>query len=319
MAVAVLSVTASGCVTVHGEREILPSATKTEAARALKDFTVAYNKADKAADPALDAARVTGPFGAITQGGLRARHAAGQQGGSGHVPLELSDVSYAIHKQAGWPRWFVADTDSNRDADDNPQLDTRWFFVFTRTGPDQVWQAAYLSILSPGEVPKLSRDKDGWAEPVAPGAKDLATRPRKLSEEYAAYLKAGGGTVFADGQHTSDWVAQRKRNARLPGRTTQYVDQALDTGSFAPLGLRTEDGGALFFFATRHFEKQTAVKGVTPAVPREAKPLMKGEAKRSYTLERVSDAAVTVPPKGAKDPRVDFLNRLQGLTGAKGE
>lgn len=64
-AVTVLSLAASGCVVVHGEREVVPTATRTEAARALKDFTAAYNKADKANDSSLDADRVTGALGAI--------------------------------------------------------------------------------------------------------------------------------------------------------------------------------------------------------------------------------------------------------------
>ena len=60
-------------MTVHGELEVLPGATRTEAAQALDDFLVAYNKADKAYDPALDADRVTGSLGAINQAGLKAR------------------------------------------------------------------------------------------------------------------------------------------------------------------------------------------------------------------------------------------------------
>src|SRR3954464_995887 len=70
--VTVLSVTASGCVVVHGEREILPGATKSEAARALSDFTAAYNKANGANDPTLDADRVTGALGDIDGAKLRA-------------------------------------------------------------------------------------------------------------------------------------------------------------------------------------------------------------------------------------------------------
>ncbi|CAM5474125.1 Lipoprotein OS=Streptomyces cyaneofuscatus OX=66883 GN=G3I52_05970 PE=4 SV=1 [Streptomyces cyaneofuscatus] len=67
----VLCVTASGCVTVHGELEVLPGATEAEAAQALTDFITAYNAADRAYDPALDADRVTGSLGAINQAGLR--------------------------------------------------------------------------------------------------------------------------------------------------------------------------------------------------------------------------------------------------------
>ena len=43
--VTALSLTASGCVVVHGEREVLPTATRAEAAKAFGAFTTAYNKA----------------------------------------------------------------------------------------------------------------------------------------------------------------------------------------------------------------------------------------------------------------------------------
>ncbi len=60
-----LSLTASGCVVVHGERVVLPSADRAEAQKALDDFTAAYNAADKANDRSLDAGHVTGALGAI--------------------------------------------------------------------------------------------------------------------------------------------------------------------------------------------------------------------------------------------------------------
>src|SRR3954451_12853428 len=65
VSVTVLSLAASGCVVVHGEREVLPAATPTEAAEALKDFTAAYNEADRTYDRARDADYVTGALGAI--------------------------------------------------------------------------------------------------------------------------------------------------------------------------------------------------------------------------------------------------------------
>ena len=58
--VTALSLTASGCMVVHGEREVLPAATHAEAATALHQFTAAYNEADKAYDSSLDADFVTG-------------------------------------------------------------------------------------------------------------------------------------------------------------------------------------------------------------------------------------------------------------------
>ncbi|MFK4064295.1 hypothetical protein [Streptomyces sp. NPDC029674] len=310
-AVTALALTASGCVTVHGEREIVPAATKAEADRALEEFLVAYNKADKTYDPAQDAARITGPLGAINQGGLKSRRVQHPDGNPKHVPLELTDRTYAIPKKAGWPRWFVADTKANR------RSDLRWLWVFTKSGPDQLWRATYLNLVSPQKMPQLKKDEDGWAEPVGVKAADLALAPSQLGKEYTSYLRSGGD-AFAPGDHTSRWKAYRDRNGKRAGLAVQYIDEPQNGGTFAPLGLRTEDGGALVFFATRHYEKQTAFKGLSPKVDADAKALLKGEVRQSLLLDRVSNQVVVDPKKSGGD-KVAFLGRLQGLTGAKGE
>ncbi|WP_306338727.1 hypothetical protein [Streptomyces sp. KL118A] len=310
-AVTALALTASGCVTVHGEREIVPSATKSEAKRALDDFLKAYNAADKAYDPDLDAARITGPLGAINQGGLKSRHVQHPDGNAGHVPLELTDAKFSIPKKAGWPRWFMADTQANRRS----QL--RWLWVFTKSGPDQLWRATYLNLVSPQKMPELKKDADGFAVPVPPSAKNLALSPSDLGEEYTSYLKSGGD-AFEPGDHTSRWKAYRDRNGRRAGLAVQYIDEPQNGGAFAPLGLRTRDGGALVFFSTRHYEKQTAFKGLSPKVDADAKALLKGEVRQSLMLDRVSNQVV-VDPKKSDGGKVAFLGRIQGLTGAKGE
>ncbi|MFG2722093.1 hypothetical protein ACGFW5_27965 [Streptomyces sp. NPDC048416] len=313
--VTVLTVTASGCVTVHGEREVVPSATRAEAAQALTDFTVAYNKADKAYDPALDAGRVTGAFGATTQAGFTARHVTSPGGNPQHSDLALTDASYTIPKQAGWPRWFVADTDSNRDQDDKGPGDTRWLLLFVRGGPDQVWKLAYLSIMGAGDVPAFKKDKDGWAEPVRADDHALAVAPKDLSADYASYLQDGKPAVFADGDHTSGWREARRKNAVQSGRISQFVDQPLSDGDFAPLGLRTADGRALVFFAARHFERRTAAKGVRLDISADEQALLTGQVNSSLTREWISNELALVPATGA----VVVANRVQGLVATKGE
>ncbi|MEV7424638.1 hypothetical protein [Streptomyces sp. NPDC091212] len=314
----VLSLTASGCVTVHGELAVLPSADRSEARQALKDFTDAYNAADKAFDPALDADRVTGALGAINQAGLKSRSITSPGGNPAHQPLELSDAKFTIPKKAGWPRWFVADTDSNRDKDDGGAGDTRWVLVFVRNGPDAEWKVPYLTILPENGVPAFKTDKDGLAEPVEPDSEALAVAPGKLSAEYASYLGDGKPAHFADGPHTSQWRETRRTKERLPGIATQYLDQAATDGDFAPLGLTTRDGGALVFFATRYFERQTGAKGVRPQVNEDVRALMKGEVTNTLTKEWVSSQAVLVPRADADSPKVMVAGRLQGVTGAKG-
>ncbi|MFK4689546.1 hypothetical protein [Streptomyces pristinaespiralis] len=318
-ATAVLSLTASACVTVHGELEVVPSATKDEAAKALAAFTEAYNKADKAYDPALDAAHVTGALGAINQAGLKARQVNFPDGNPNHVPLELTDAKFTIPKKAGWPRWFVADTDSNRDQDDTA-ADNRWVLVFVRAGADEGWKAAYLTIMLPRQIPAFKTDKDGYAEPVAPDSAALAVAPRNLSEEYASYMQDGKPDHFKPGPHTSAWREERKKTTNVPGLSTQYLDQPLDTGNFGPLGLMTRDGNAFVFFSVRNFERQTAAKGVQLKVVPDVKALLTGTVKDTITKERVSSQAVLVPPGNGAEPgrAVEVVGRLTGLTAAKG-
>ncbi|MFF0742629.1 hypothetical protein ACFYVL_19755 [Streptomyces sp. NPDC004111] len=316
-----LALTASGCVTVHGETAVVPSATRAEAARALQDFTAAYNKADKAYDPALSAGRVTGALGAINQGGLKARQKQSPGGNPRHRELALTDTKFLIPKKAGWPRWFVADADSNRDTEGG-SADSRWLIVFVRGGANQLWEAAHLLTLSPGEVPKFAVDADGWAKPAPADGAGLAAAPRELSRAYAAYLQNRGkaGSVrFAPGADTTLWLASRQRASQRIGRSMQYLDQQLDTGAFAPVALSTADGGAFVFFATRHFEKQTAARGV-PLLDLNADvtALMTGTAKSTLTKERVSSQVALVPRKGAARPAVELESRVQGLVAASG-
>ncbi|NEE14449.1 hypothetical protein G3M58_49295, partial [Streptomyces sp. SID7499] len=90
----------------------------------------------------------------------------------------------------------------------------------------------------------------------------------------------------------------------------------------------TEDGGALVFFSSKHFERQTAAKGLRPEVNADVKALLTGEVNSSLTKERVSSQLVHVPPREAaagsesgsgSGGKVRMLNRLPGLVAAKGE
>ncbi|MFD3333283.1 hypothetical protein ACFWV1_11650 [Streptomyces sp. NPDC058700] len=315
-AVTVLALTAGGCVTVHGELALLPPATRAEAAQALADFTSAYNRADKAYDPALDAGRVTGPLGEINQAGLRARAITDPGGNANHQPLELTDARFVLPRKAGWPRWFLADADPNRDVDDGPG-DQRWLLVFVRNGPQQLWEVAHLVVLGPSAVPEFA-EEGGYAVPVAADTGALAVAPEDLGERYASYLKDGREGTFAAGPHTSQWREQRQKSAKRPGLATQYLDRAANQGDFAPLGLRTKDGGAFVFFATRVFERQTAAPGYRPKVDPGVKALLTGEVGNTVTKEWVSNQVALVKPEGTARDGVTVTGRLQGVVGAEG-
>ncbi|MFI1757069.1 hypothetical protein [Streptomyces sp. NPDC020571] len=304
-----LSLTASGCVVVHGEREVLPSATRAEAAKALERFTTAYNAADKAYDASLDADYTTGALGAIDAARLKAGAANHPDGNPAHEPLELTDAKFTIPKKAGWPRWFVADTKANKGGT------ARWLLVFTRNGLEETWEAAYLTLVAPGKVPEFKTDRDGWAEAVPANSTDVSVPPAGLSKGYTTYLQDGGKS-FADGVHTSSWRALREKRSIRPGLVTQYIDEPLTNGDYAPLALRTKDGDALVFFTTRHFEKRTAARGASVPTPnKDVLALTDGEIKQSLTMEFVSNEVALDPADG----QVSVLGRVQGLTSGKGE
>jgi hypothetical protein len=312
--VTVLSSAASGCVVVHGEREVVPAATRAEAARALKDFTVAYNKADATYDRSQDADRVAGPLADIDGARLKAGRTNNPAGNPAHSALEFGDAEFSIPAKAGWPRWFVANATANKG-----EPGSRWLLVFTRGSADELWQASYLTVLGAGDVPKFTKDKGGWAQPVTADDPALAIEPQKLGRSYTAYLKAGGD-AFAAGVHTSQWRAQRAKFASKPGLARQYIDQPLASGDYAPVGLRTADGGALVFFATHRYEKETAAEGTgIPSPSADVRALTTGEIKQSLTLEFVSNQVVLDPLKGSGASQVSVLGRIEGLTGAEGE
>ncbi|MEU5979555.1 hypothetical protein [Streptomyces sp. NPDC047315] len=316
-AVAALALTATGCVTVHGEREVVPTATDAEAARALEEFTAAYNDRFRTYDPTLHADRLAGPLGAVNRAGMTSQRAKSPGGNPNHRALELTDASFSIPKKAGWPRYFLANADANWGG--GRQQDDRWLLVFLREGPDQKWRVAYLNTMARDRVPELKTDGDGFAVPVPVETASLVSAPSALAKNYSSYLQSGAPPLFKDGPDTSQWRDARHRPS-TPGTTTQWIDQPVNSPDSAPVGFATKDGGALVFFTTKTYERQTAAKGVQLSVHPDLKPLLTGEVKQSVTKERVSGLAAHVPAaSGGADGKVDVLNRMSGLTSVKGE
>ncbi|MCA6096208.1 hypothetical protein LE181_29095 [Streptomyces sp. SCA3-4] len=321
---------------------------RAEAPKVLQRFTDGYTEAYRKLDPALVDRVETGALAEMGRADMVAQRALTPGGNPGYPALVLKDARFTIPKSAGWPKFFVADTRSNRD-------DNRWLVVFTRSGARQPWKAAYLSLLAEGKVPKFVLDEDGYAEAVPARTTDgkggkgggngkdsgagknggndkagdggkgaasggLMADPGVLSSSYTDYLRTGEGRTFAPGGATSQLRTERGKLARTPTFWTEYIDTPEQAPDFPALALRTEGGGALAFFTAHHRERRTMVKGVRPEVtdPR-TKALLKGDLKQAVTYTRISEAAVRVPARDADGGRVVFLNRIESLTAAKGE
>lgn len=316
-------------MTVHGEREIIPSVSRAEAGKVLARFTAGYTEAYRSLDPAVVDRVETGALAEIGRADLveqRARLPKGRSGNPGYPALKLDDARFTIPKAAGWPKFFLADTRSNRDKN-------RWLVVFARAGAHDPWKAAYLTLHAPGSVPAFRTDKDGWAAPADGG---LVLAPDATSRAYTDYLRTGKGDVFAPSGATSQTRADRARLARTPSFRTDWIDTAEGAPGFPPVAFRTADGGAVVFFTAHHREKRTMARGVRPGVTEaRTKALLSEKSKKgtgtgklrsAITYTRVSEAAVRVPARAGGSGagagaggRVSFLNRIEALVGARGE
>lgn len=294
---------------------------RAEAALTLQSFLATYNKAEKAYDADLIATVTAGPYGDRRKASLRGSRAQKPGGKPDYQPLVLSDTKFVIPKKAGWPRWFLADADSNRD-EGTAKADRRVALVFNKESADRPWKVTYVLNIPAGQMPVFKTDREGWAEPVAPEDTGLSIPVGELSERYARYLGDGVPNGFAPGTHTTGRRAVRARDAYRPGYTTQWLDQESVAGAYGPVALRTADGGALAFFATRQFEQMkldgSAKKPKLP-VTANIKAIMTGTATDTLIREMVSTEAVTVPTAATAGARVQFLSRSHGLISARGE
>lgn len=305
---AALTTALPGCVTVHGERAEVPAVSPREAAAVVAHYAEVSNDANRAYDAELNATVETGALAAVDQAAHRAHREVHPGGNPDPAPVEFSDARYHIPRQAGWPRYFVADVHSGR-------TEHRWLLVFTRDGIDREWRASHLSPLPPQDVPEFRVDADGYAEAVTGDDPALALAPEELSAGYTAYLASGEGP-YAEGPYTSG-VRQRRQETEL-SHVTQYQDLPAENAAYAPVGLRTADGGALVFFTARHAARQTWAQGETPVVDPYAEALMEGTATRSVTTERLGLQAALVPAATAGGG-VTVLSRWTGLVAARGD
>ncbi|QIY55223.1 hypothetical protein HEP86_12620 [Streptomyces sp. RPA4-5] len=297
-------------MTVHGEREMLPAVSKAEGTKALTRFTDSFNTTYRELDPKRNPSFEAGALLAIDQAGIKASQALRPQGNPDFPALELTEPRFTVPKQAGWPKYFLADALSNRkDAKGHP---TRWFLVFSRDDLNEKWRAVYFAQFPGNKAPEL-KTKDGYAEAVPLGSgSGLTVAPGKLSRSYADFLNTGKGSVFAPGPQTDGWRARRAKDARQVGSRIQWQDSPSD---HPPVALRTTDGGALVFFSTVYHQQQTMFAGATIRVPANLRGLVVGPEKKTNRMAftTVSSQAVTVPAKGSGG-KVVILNRREGKT-----
>lgn len=307
LATALATVTSlSGCMTVHGETAIVPALSEDEAERAFEHYVETSNEALETYDPELNATVETGPLGAIREAELTARHEVTPEGNINYTPLELADPRYHIPQQAGWPKHFAVDARNGSDTEH------RWLIIFTRDGVDEEWTVSYLAVLATQDLPELAEDGDGFLEdiPVEGGTDSgLALEPGELSAAYVDYLSSEGDGPFTDGPYTTDTLTAREEANSQPEFITEFRDQAPENEEYAPVALRTADGGALVLFTSQYHEKRTMAPGEPLVIDPLVETLMDGSAEQALTMEWVV-TQVALVPEGEGD--IEILTRVAG-------
>ncbi|TDC62670.1 hypothetical protein E1200_24905 [Actinomadura sp. GC306] len=123
--------------------------------------------------------------------------------------------------------------------------------VFVKEDAEGEWRAAHWLTFK-GRPPQLARDKEGYA---------LAASASELGEAHVRYLGGDDGALVPDSytsnarnQDMGDWTVER--GAVTPGPGESYA-------------LRTEDGGALVWYAVK--EEKTLAGGKASTLPEEVR------------------------------------------------
>ncbi|WP_059007655.1 hypothetical protein [Streptomyces specialis] len=314
LATALAAVTSlSGCMTVHGETAVVPALTEGEAERAFEHYVETSNEALETYDPELNATVETGPLGAIRDAELTARHEVTPEGAINYEPLEFTDARFHIPQQAGWPKYFAVDARTAQDTEN------RWLLIFTRDGIKEEWAVSYLTVLAADDFPELAEDGDGFLEDI-PVEGDthsgLALEPGELSAAYAEYLSSEGDGPFTEGPYTTDALAAREEANSQPEFITEFRDRAAEDEAYAPVALRTADGGALVLFTSLYHEKRTMAPNEPLVVDPLVEALMDAPAEQALTMEWVVTQAALVP-EGEGD--IEIVGRVAGVITAGGE
>lgn len=307
---AAIGIVATGCVTVDGATARVPGLDEHEAARVLAQFDTQNNEVYAKRDSALNKTIESGSFGAIDQGALQILRFGDPKNTRPSAPVTHDNAQFWIPRTAGWPKWFAV-RNSPSYAKDRTML-----LVFVKSGPNAPWMASWGPSARPGEaLPEPKRDAQGYVEQVSLDEAGLAVAPGKAPETLTGYLTDGKSTLFAPGPQTSE--ARKTRETPVQdGFVRQFADQTRP--QYTPLAMRTNDGGALVFFALMHTSKLTLQPPKTfgDLDPSQAAFLTRKPTK-SVTENRLAEYAVLVPRAGAGQIRV--VATASGVVSADGE
>ncbi|MFA1548545.1 hypothetical protein [Actinomadura chokoriensis] len=271
-----------------------PALTKAQAQQVLASYAATANRAGRGLDGRALRAIEADPQLSMDTAALKLGRAVRQRPPN----LAFAATTFYVPRLTGYPRWFAADTATGKG-----DRTLRHALLFTQAGEGAPWLLTADPYPSEQALNKVALDRDGFATPVDPHAKDLAVPPGKLAQAHAALLtdgpRAGGASVLADGAKTSETYKALKQGERTLAGRGVTLSSRFSPAPYKVYALRTKDRGALVWYVLKQNEAYSATKRGRLAVSGDLVGLAPASAARTRLDTTVLvQYLATVPPKG---------------------
>ncbi|MEO5875901.1 MAG: hypothetical protein ABIQ26_12955, partial [Streptosporangiaceae bacterium] len=149
-----------------------------------------------------------------------------------------------VPRQAGYPRWFVAEVDRNGQ-------DT--LMAFTKRAEGSRFRLSMAAAVAKGaKIPAVATGPEGYAFALTPHDQGLLIQPTLVASLQAAIAEEGTKSystkVMRPGPYTTGYFESAQKAARKAGKEGLLHDAGFNGTALPVFPLRTQDGGALVLY-----------------------------------------------------------------------
>ena len=282
-----------------------PVITRTAARQLLARYARVNNQANRLRSTALLATIEAGSSLVMDAGAYQLERVT-DPANSKYVPLGLQNAVYYIPRQraADWPHFFVAEV-RYADLARPGHVTGTGFVVFAQASPGASWKDVIEPYLIPAAAPApaIAVDAQGYAQPavITGSTSGLSAAPGQIQPDTIRWLdrEAAAGADPADTGNLADLRDVIFWRGQLPSGTVTGTHSA---GPGAAFGLRTDGGGALFFYSLTARLHLLAPPGdaFRISIPGYYSP---GQSLQSATVGYIEQFAAFDPARGKGGPR----------------
>lgn len=286
-----------------------PAVTQAQAERILTRVSQTVADADAAMDPAQAAARLTGPALAERQTNYTLRAALPDVAAVPAIPDQPVEIVLPQQSE-GWPRSVLTVVEDPQDATVAPTI-----MMLTQTDPWSEYKAEFIASLEAStSLPELPAWYVGSVL-APPDSPFLRLQPQDVAAAYADLINKGDSSEYASEFDTSDDLLlpsikqnqqQRLDQFNQTGSSTGQLQFEATAGTATPLGLTTNDGGAIIAVEVHENDR------VTPTDPDavirlENNAVVKtlvgvDQSAKGFTTTYTDQLFFYVPLEGTNDP-----------------